>query len=187
MKKTIPALLVAALLFSLCACSQNQQSVMSIKPVAFSAETMEVLDLFDDEIQFFDISLDDTVKSYSISLWVYRDGQWNEDGRIQGDKDSSAQRIAIRLTENSFELYNVYEDGHEKCSYPVLDNLFEESIGIGGTRIDQETPIVLNEEIPVWVKIGTSTDRLDVSKNFREIECNAGIAVTFTASDEMLA
>lgn len=187
MKKTITVLLTAALLFSLCACSRNKQSVMSIKPVDFSKETSEVLNLFDDEIQFFDILLDQSVKSFEISLWVYRDGAWNEDGKIQGDGDSSTQRIAIRLTENSFELYNVYEEGYEKCSYPVLDTRFDESIGIGGTRIDQETPIELNKEIPVWVKIGTSENRMEGIGNFREMECNAGIAVTFTASDEVLA
>ena len=32
--------------------------------------------LFDDEIQFFDISFDETAKSYAVSIWVYRDGEW---------------------------------------------------------------------------------------------------------------
>ena len=41
---------------------------MYIKPSELSDETMEVLDLFDDEIQFFDISFDETVKSYAISV-----------------------------------------------------------------------------------------------------------------------
>ena len=56
MKKIIYALLVGVLIFTLCACSQNKHSTMYIKPSELSDETMEVLDLFDDEIQFFDIS-----------------------------------------------------------------------------------------------------------------------------------
>ena len=63
MKKTISVLLAVTMLFSLCACSQNKQYGISIKPTEFSEETLEVLDLFDDEIQFFDISLDENVSS----------------------------------------------------------------------------------------------------------------------------
>ena len=59
---------------------------------------MEVLDLFDDEIQFFDISFDETVKSYAISVWVYRDGEWAEDGMTVGNIDHLTRRIAVRLT-----------------------------------------------------------------------------------------
>ncbi len=59
---------------------------MYIKPSELSDETMEVLDLFDDEIQFFDISFDETVKSYAISVWGYRDGEWAEDGMTVGNR-----------------------------------------------------------------------------------------------------
>lgn len=91
MKKAISILLAVAMLLSLCACSRNKRSVMTIKPSEFSKETQEVLDLFDDEIRFFDISLDETVKSYTISVWVYRDGTWNEDGKNIWEERSSGQ------------------------------------------------------------------------------------------------
>ena len=87
MKKIIYALLVGVIIFTLCACSQNKHSTMYIKPSELSDETMEVLGLFDDEIQFFDISLDENVKSFEISVWVYRDGEWFEDGKTHGDND----------------------------------------------------------------------------------------------------
>ena len=41
MKKTISVLLAVAMIFSLCACSQNKQSGISIKPTEFSEETLE--------------------------------------------------------------------------------------------------------------------------------------------------
>lgn len=189
MKKIICALLVGVIAFSLCACSQDEQSAMYIKPTEFSEETLEVLDLFDDEIQFFDISLDESVKSFSISVWVYRDGEWIEEGKTRGNNDFSGKRIAIRLTETGYDLYNIYEDGHEKYSYPALDTPFEESMGIGSSRIDREIPIELNKEIPILVKVGTSSNRmkvLNITEDFREIECNAGIAVTLTVSDEVV-
>ena len=189
MKKTISVLLAVAMIFSLCACSQNKQSGISIKPTEFSEETLEVLDLFDDEIQFFDISLDENVKSFESSVWVYRDGEWFEDGKTHGNNDSLGKRIAIRLTENSYELYNISDNGHEKYSYPSLDTPFEESMGIGYSKIDREIPIELNKEIPICVRIGTSSNRmevLDITEDFRKIECDAGIAVTITVSDEIV-
>ena len=159
---------------------------MYIKPSDFSDETLEVLDLFDDEIQFFDISFDETAKSYAISIWVYRDGEWVEDGTTAGNIDHVTGRIAVRLTETGCDLYTIDENGHVKYSFPTVDTPFDESTGVGGTRIDREVPIVLNKEIPLWVKIGTTANSMrvtDVTDDFRNAECNAGIAVTLTVSD----
>ena len=83
----------------------------------------------------------------------------------------------------------VSDNGHEKYSYPSLDTPFEESMGIGYSKIDREIPIELNKEIPICVKIGTSSNRmevLDITEDFRKIECDAGIAVTITVSDEIV-
>ena len=97
--------------------------------------------------------------------------------------------LVTALTENSYELYNISDNGHEKYSYPSLDTPFEESMGIGYSKIDREIPIELNKEIPICVKIGTSSNRmevLDITEDFRKIECDAGIAVTITVSDEIV-
>ena len=182
MKKTISVLLAVAMIFSLCACSQNKQSGISIKPTEFSEETLEVLDLFDDEIQFFDISLDENVKSFEISVWVYRDGEWFEDGKTHGNNDFLGKRIAIRLTENSYELYNISDNGHEKYSYPSLDTPFEESMGIGYSKIDREIPIELNKEIPIRVKIGTTSNRKEVLDKTEEKLLIPSPAVSASAS-----
>ena len=189
MKKIIYALLVGVIIFTLCACSQNKHSTMYIKPSELSDETMEVLGLFDDEIQFFDISFDETVKSYAISVWVYRDGEWAEDGMTVGNIDHLTGRIAVRLTETSCDLYTIDESGHVKYSFPTLETQFDESMGIGGTKIDRETPIELNKEIPIWFKIGTITNSMkvmDITDDFRNAECDAGIAITLTASDKIV-
>ena len=162
---------------------------MSIAPTAFSEETMDVLELLGDDIQFYDLSLDESVKSFAISLWVYRDGEWFEDGKMYGGIDTLGKRIAIRQSETGFDLYNVSETGREKCSYPAPDTPFGESLGIAGTKIDGKTPIELNRELPIWVKLGTTSNRmevLDITQDFRGMECNAGIAVTLTVSDEVV-
>jgi hypothetical protein len=189
MKKNICALLVGLLVFTLCACSRNKQSAMYIKPSEFSDETMEVLELFDDEIQFFYISFDETVKSYAIVAWIYRNGEWVEGGMTGGNTDHLTRRIAVRLTETGYDIYTVDESGYVKYSVPISETPFDESMGIGGTRIDREIPIELNKEIPIWVKIGTTTNSMKImgiTDDFRNAECNAGIAITLTASDKVI-
>lgn len=187
MKKIKCMLLAGLLIFTLCACSQNKPSAMYIKPSNFSEETQEILDLFDDEIQFFDISFDETAKSYAVSIWAYHDGEWVEDGTTAGNVDHLTGKIAVRLTETGCDLYTIDENGHVKYSFPFVDTPFDESTGIGGTRIDREIPIELNKEIPLWVRIGTTADSMrvmEITDDFRNAECNAGIAVTLTVSDE---
>ena len=98
MKKIICALLAGVLALSLCACARDVQAGMSIAPTAFSEETMDVLKLLGDDIQFYDLSLDGSVKSFALSLWVYRDGEWFEDGKMYGGSDTLGRRIAIRQT-----------------------------------------------------------------------------------------
>ena len=189
MKKIICALLAGVLALSLCACARDVQAGMTIVPTAFSEETMDVLKLLGDDIQFYDLSLDGSVESFALSLWVYRDGEWFEDGKMYGGSDTLGRRIAIRQTETGVDLYSISETGREKCSYQALDTPFEESLGIAGTKIDGETPIELNRELPIWVKVGTTSNQmevLDITQDFREMECNAGIAVTLTLSDEIV-
>ena len=85
--------------------------------------------------------------------------------------------------------FSVYTYILTPYSYPSLDTPFEESMGIGYSKIDREIPIELNKEIPICVKIGTSSNRmevLDITEDFRKIECDAGIAVTITVSDEIV-
>ena len=176
-------------MLSICGCSSQQQASMGIKPSEFSKETKEVLELFDDEIQFFDITLDDSVKSQSIVIWVYQNGEWNEAGRTEGETKFLSNRIAIRLTENSYDLYTMDENGHIKYSFPNLTSNFENSTATGGKIIDKEIPLELNKETPIWFKIGTDKDSMsvgDIMFNFRQIDCNAGIAITLTVSDRII-
>ena len=190
MKKLVSLAAALILLASLTACGSQKQANMTIKPSVFSEETEEVLSLFHDEIQFFDIKIDDTVKSYNMVLWVYQNGEWEEFGRTEGEAEFLGSRIAIRLCPNRYELYMVDETGNTKFSYPNIDAGFENSIAKGGERIDREIPLELNKETPIWVQIGTDTGSMrvgDITDDFRQADCNAGIAVTLTVSDQIVA
>lgn len=173
----------------LTACSSLPKSGMSIKPSEFSKETKKVLEVFDDEVRFFNLSLDETAKSQTISVWVFRDGKWNEDGLTTGKIEALHSQIAIRLTNHSYDLYVLDKSGHVKYSYPALETDFENSMGIGGTIIDRTTTIELNKEIPIWVKVGTDQNSMrvtDITEDFRNSDCTAGIAITLTISDTMV-
>jgi len=189
MKKILSFAIGLVFLLSITGCSQTENYDMSIKPSEFSEETLKVLELFDDELQFFDIKVDETAKSHSLSVWVYRDGEWHEDGNTFGEIDFLSNQIAIELTKDSYELFSIDDSGHTSYSYPVIETDFENSMGIGGSRIDREIPIELNKEIPIWVKIGTedgSMEVMDITEDFRKSDCNAGIVVTLTISDEVV-
>ena len=189
MRRCVSILVAIILVLSLSACAKTEQKGMYIKPCDFSEETREVLDLFDDEVQFFDIVLDETVKSETITVWVYRDGVWEENGKTSGLVDTLERRIAIRLTENSYELYSMDESGHVKYTYPELNSSFDESVAIIGSRVEGETQLVLNEETPIWMKIGSETSSMEnynVTEDFRTMDCNAGVVITLTVSDEIV-
>lgn len=186
--KYMSVLMVFTLMLSLSACGKKEQKEMYIKPSEFKEKTREVLDLFDDEVQFFDIVLNDTVKSETIAVWVYRDGAWEESGKTSGPVDMLERRIAIRLTENSYELYSIDESGHTKYT-SFVDTAFDESMAILGSRVEGETQLILNEETPILMKIGSETGSMEnynVTEDFREMDCNAGVVITLTVSDEIV-
>ena len=192
MKKSLllKSLFIAILLvFTLSGCENKEDKGMYIKPSEFSEETRAVLNIFDDEVQFFDIVLDETVKSETITVWVYKNGVWEESGNTSGPVELLDRQIAIRLTENSYDLYSIDESGHVKYSYPNLNVSFDESIGILGSRVEGETKLILNEETPILMKIGSksgSMENYNVTEDFRTMNCDAGVVITLTVSDEIM-
>lgn len=192
MKKSLllKSLIFAMLLvFTLSGCENKEDKGMYIKPSEFSEETRKVLNLFDDEVQFFDIVLDETVKSETITVWVYNNGTWEESGKTSGPVEVLERQIAIRLTENSYDLYSIDESGHVKYSYPNLNVSFDESMGILGSRVEGETKLILNEETPILMKLGSksgSMENYNVTEDFRTMDCDAGVVVTLTVSDEVI-
>ena len=188
-RKYASILATVLFVFSLTACAEEEQKKMYIKPSEFTEETREVLELFNDEVQFFDLVLDETVKSETITVWVYRDGEWQESGKTYGPVEKLERRIAIRLTEDSYELYSIDESGYVKYTSPNLNTTFDESVASISSRIEGETQLILNEETPLWIKIGSESSSMEsynVTEDFRTMDCNAGIVVTLTVSDELV-
>ena len=81
------------------------------------------------------------------------------------------------------------ESGHTKYTSPDLNINFDESVAILGSRVEGETKLVLNEETPILMKIGAETSSMEnynVTEDFRKMDCNAGVVITLTVSDELV-
>ncbi len=187
MKKIL--IIISVMLFVFTGCTETESYSMSIKPTEFSQETEQALSIFNDELQYFDIKYDETAKYYSMTIWAYKDGEWNEAGKTYGEIEYLNNQIAINLTDDSCEIFTISENGHVSSFYPEIDTDFENAVGIAGSRVDREIPMELDKEIPIWVKIGTesfSMSVFDITEDFRNNECDSGIAVTLTISQEEL-
>lgn len=190
MKRTAALLAALLLLLTGSACSEKQQETgMTIKPSEFSAETNEILELLDEKIQFFDLSLDESVKSRTITVWAVGDDGWTEVGKIEGNVNARKERIAIRLTESGYDVYRMDEKGYEKYSRPEFGTDFEGCSLVGGVKLHGETPIELGREIPLLYQLGTnenSMERLDITEDPRNLDCSAGLAFFITVSEEAI-
>lgn len=180
-------LLLFALLITimLSACSKPNQN-LTIRPSQFSKETQEVLKIFDDEIMFLDYTTDETIKSLSIDLWVYQNGEWINNGNTFGNIDSVSNQIALRLTETKYDLFIIDEEGYSQHSTPDIGTDFSNYTSVTSTRMTNPTSIKPNEEIPLWVKLGTNKNSIESASltDFRNTDCDTGVAITVTFSDE---
>lgn len=180
--------LVIAVCIVLMGCSNTHTFNMSIQPSTFSQETTDILKLFDDEIQFYDIFLDESAKYRKISVWLYGNDGWYKAGETSGEVEYLDNRIAIRLTKEVYELYVIDENGHTKYSLPITEANFENLDEQMDWRLSQKTPIELNKELVLWAKIATdNNDALgtdEMIKDFKNIECSGGVVITITILDE---
>ncbi len=188
MKKILILCISMLIVFSITACSENQNKDMSIKASELSEDAKKVVALFDGDLSFFDIKVDETVNSYSIEVWAYRDGEWHNDGIASGGIEFLTNQIAVNLTETFCETFYIDENGHSALSF-TLETDFSNSVATSIGKIDEEIPIELNKEVLIWLKIGTESGNvgvMDITEDFRSIECDAGVAVTITVSDEVV-
>ncbi len=186
MKKIFCCLITTVLIaVTLVGCSQTEE-VMVVKPTAFTDETTEVLSLFDDEIAFYDYIINDSVKSVSFDIWVYEDDIWVNYGKTQSNVSNLNSKLAFKITDNVFSLFNFDESGHVEYTTPKLDVDFTETamqvFGWERNSVDIE----LNKEILIYSKYGTDENTFRTNdSDFRSVACDKGIAVTVTFLGEL--
>lgn len=190
MKKRFGGIVLILLLaVGLTACGQGEtKQSMTIWPSEFSEETQKALTIVDDELAYFDYAVDETIRSQSIDIWQYKDGQWVSAGRTYGDLDERKGQIAIRLNDASYDIFDIDGSGHTKySSKSVVD--FSTAGAQSSKRLGEPTTITAGTEIPLWVVLGHEGDRIETSNatgDFRQADCISGLAVTVTFYEESM-
>lgn len=193
MKKILRIGFLIILAVTLTACAgkgKAEQHTMEISRSQFSEETQEILDMLDNEIAFFDYHVDQSVKSMAINIWTYESGEWLDSGAVLGNLPSEEGRIAVRINDNSYDIFHIEEDGYTKSTHHHDSSLEDSNLLFVTHRLSDSAPIALNEEINLWYRLGTASNTFrtnsDASYNFREADCDSGLAVTITFSDQLV-
>lgn len=184
-------IIIVLLSVLLTACGSNQKEAarnktMIMKPSEFSEETKEILKILDDEISFFDYSVDETIKSIRIDIWAYKDGKWIGAGNTFGNLKESDGRIAVRINDTSYDIFDIDETGYVKSSFESIID-FNKSKTKTSSSLSHPTEIEPGKEISLRVKLGFDTAKAvstGTAGDFRESDCDSGLAVTVIFSTE---
>ncbi len=186
MKKFLSLIISATLCLSITACSnqgQTKEETMVIKPSEFSEETMQVIDVLGDDVLFFDFVVDDSVKSYNIEGFIYKDNDWQDYGKTSGNIDDINNRIAIKLDEEGYDIHNIDDANVRSYNADGTYDAFDSTTQQGSYKMTSITDIIIDEEIVLWSKIGNNGNGLSMNDDFRNADCTAGMAFTITFSD----
>ena len=190
--KKVFIMLVCSLIMGCSANDINNKTITpntnSIKPVEFSSnEAKELFQLYEHEMAIFDITTDDTVKSFTVSIWVNTDGEWQLVRNSYGEIENLGNKFAIRYIDTTLKLYSIFDSGFNTLTYSHINTNFKDVSERLLSKLNYEKTIELNEEIPLFTYIGGEKLFVDTSKvdnDFKNIECETGLVVTITFSDE---
>ena len=199
MKKLVSLLIVFGMMFSVVGCEKKQneqqsketvgifsQETMTIKESVFSAETMSVLEIVDDEILFFDFTVDDNIKSYSINAYIYVENEWVDYGTTSGNVEHLDNRMGIKVDETGYDIHMMDDSGFTGYQADSPYNEFENTTQQGSYKITSSVDIISDEEITLWSKIGNNENGLAISPDFRNADCTAGMTFTVVFSNQVL-
>lgn len=189
MKKIIAAVICLTLMTAaLSGCeSAPQSSALTIEPSQLSQETQRILDIFNEDIHFFDYTVDERVKSISVLTWIKEDGgEWqSEISTTATDFGSDTRQLAFKIDTHSIDIYELSDSGHSgyKSTYGID---FSDTLTSASTALSSRRDIALNEEIVLFVKIGDQSNQRPFElDSFRDADCKKGIAMTVVFSDSV--
>lgn len=198
--RRLTALLAAAMLL-LAACGEkpetppedqsterNSAATMTIAQTQFSQDTEEILKLLDLKGGFFDFAVDSSISGYSMNVWVLTNGEWVSSGEISGKIENKQGQVGIQLLEDGCNFYQLSDAGHTKYSVKY-DTHLKECSATGRKFLDTANQVVIIEpgkEQFLFLELGwkDATAQTNVTEDFRNAGCDAGVAatITFTAA-----
>lgn len=169
------------LMFSMTGC-MNQKAVL--KPTKFSKETQQVLQLFQDQVAFYSTKVPENARSVEIHLWTLNDGKWNDEMISQGEaKDDD---FAMQILDSSIRLIH-YDDEGSVSSTINRKPIDIKDMGTAICRVEEPKEIKIGDHIPLWIQIYTRGDHFSVGENFKELDYEAGFAITYVALEEPIS
>ena len=186
MRRLTVLVLALTALLSLAACGKDRG--MEVRPSEFSEETRKVLSILDGELAFFDYETDNTIRSMTVTLWSFEEGAWESVAFLADAIEVGEAQVAVRMGENTFDFYNLSEDGYTRRSWEGTRSDFDGIEFVGNQRLPGPTAIVPGEEIALWVRLGMEGNSIRAGdmEDFRSADCAAGLAVTVTFSEAEL-
>ncbi len=170
------------LLLAFCGCGKQSELMNTIAPAQLEEETETILNVISSDVVLFDYRVDTSIKSFRLELWKLEESGWESNGSVYGNLSTQQGRLGISYNDGDFAMIEFTDTGSSKSSYTV-DGGFTSEQMIGTSKLAQETEIVPEQEIALWVKAGTDKNGLSmVLDDFRNIDCEAGLAVTVTFS-----
>ncbi len=190
-KSTLCALLTGAAVL-LAACG-GQKQTMWVGQSQLGEETSQAIALFAPETHLFSYAVDDSIASIVMTAWHYEDGTWNEVAQSESPVNGSEEQegtLAVQCVGDTCKLFWIQRewDGWSSCEAELDFQLKQEMNQCDMLEeylVGTEEEIVADQEIPLWTWIGGERASAQ-SPDFRQSDCDAGIAVTVTFASEKL-
>ncbi len=176
--RRISAILLILSLALLGGCTSNTNEIALAD---FSAETEGVLQIFDEQIDFYDVDLSN-FSCYLLEFWTCDEGNWELNSNSRCDDLSKIERIAFyapKMAEKCM-FYALEPDGYTAAGF----NLPEELLRANNTNISRLTErqeIVADQPLTLWVMYTADNHELVGNlADFKRIRAKNGAAVTIT-------
>lgn len=164
MKKTLSIVLAFSLVLLISACSNNtvENAKMTINRAELTEEEQNILGLVNADVKphLWDFTLDDTVKSMTMTTYELVDGSWSEIAYSGEQFEDSEGRIALVFNNIADGVTTGVESENKggSQSYRPDHDISFEGMASATSTLSNPYDIVYDEEIPLVIQIHTTSD-----------------------------
>ncbi len=184
----------------------NNPRSMQIRETYFNDETKRVLNIFKNEIKFFEYKTNKKVKAVKVDFWQNNGENWENFGTIYNNINKGKFDIALNTSSNFYKLYSLNDKTIIPYEYESIVKFNKNLENISTNFLENSAKIKINEEIVLFSKYGFQKSiigrlanykeleqykakilPLESDKNtkdFRDVKCKKGVAITITFLDE---
>lgn len=177
MRKISAILLILSLaLLSGCAGNTNDITLADL-----SAETEEVLQIFDKQLKFYDVNLSN-FSGYRVEFWTCDEGNWEINSNSRCDDLSGIERIAFYAPKmaEKYMFYALEPDGYTAAGFNLPQDLLAAN-DTNSSWLAEEQEIVADQPIVLWTMYTADNHEFIGSlADFKRIKAKIGAAVTIT-------